>query len=220
MSLTVYGAPLSPFVRKVRLCLAEKDLEYQLEIVLPFGQPAWYRQLSPLGRIPALKDGDFSLADSSVICQYLEDNYPDCTHLQGQNAEQRARVRWLEKYSDYELAPQCTFSVFRNRALKPSMGQPCDEAAVQTTLTEKLPAHFDYLEQSLGTAEYFVGDSLSLADLAFACQIINMEHGDEQLDAQRWPSLAALHQRVKARPSVQALLPGEQKMLAKMAAKA
>ncbi|MDX1368404.1 glutathione S-transferase family protein [Pseudomonas sp.] len=219
MSLTVYGAPLSPFVRKVRLFLAEKDLEYSLEIILPFGQPAWFRDLSPLGRIPALKDGDFSLADSSVICQYLEDNYPEHPLL-GRNAEQRARVRWLEKYSDYELAPLCTFSVFRNRALKPSMGQPCDEAAVQSTLTEKLPAHFDYLEQTLGTAEYFVGDSLTLADLAFACQMINMEHGGEQLDAQRWPNLAALYRRVNARPSVQALLPGEQKVLAKMAAKA
>ncbi|MDX1723007.1 MAG: glutathione S-transferase family protein [Pseudomonas sp.] len=219
MSLTVYGAPLSPFVRKVRLFLAEKDLEYSLENILPFGQPAWFRDLSPLGRIPALKDGDFSLADSSVICQYLEDNYPEHPLL-GRNAEQRARVRWLEKYSDYELAPLCTFSVFRNRALKPSMGQPCDEAAVQSTLTEKLPAHFDYLEQTLGTAEYFVGDSLTLADLAFACQMINMEHGGEQLDAQRWPNLAALYRRVNARPSVQALLPSEQKVLAKMAAKA
>lgn len=219
MSLTVYGAPLSPFVRKVRLCLAEKDLEYSLEIILPFGQPAWYRELNPLGRIPALKDGDFSLADSSVICQYLEDNYPERTPLLGRNAEQRARVRWLEKYSDYELAPLCTFGVFRNRVLKPSMGQPCDEAAVQRALTEKLPAHFDYLEQTLGNAEYFVGDSLTLADLAFACQLINMEHGDESLDAQRWPNLAALHRRVKARPSVQALLPGEQTVLAKMASK-
>lgn len=40
MSLTVYGAPLSPFVRKVRLFLAEKNMDYQLEIILPFGQPA------------------------------------------------------------------------------------------------------------------------------------------------------------------------------------
>lgn len=221
MSLTVYGAPLSPFVRKLRLCLAEKGLDYQLEIVLPFGhQPDWYRELSPLGRIPAIKDGDFDLADSSVICQYLEDKHPDRLCLQGQNAEQRARVRWLEKYADYELAPLSTFTVFRNRVLKPSMGRPCDEAAVQSALSEKLPPHFDYLEQCLGDAEYFVGDSLSLADLAFACQLVNLEHGDEQLDAQRWPKLAALYTRIKARPSMQAILPGEQKTLTKMSASA
>ncbi len=218
MSLTVYGAPLSPFVRKVRLFLAEKALDYQLEIILPFGQPAWYRELSPLGRIPAIKDGDFSLADSSVICQYLEELHPQ-PPLLGRDAQERARIRWLEKYADYELAPLCTFTVFRNRALKPSMGQSCDEAAVQAALQEKLPPHFDYLEKTLGSATYFVGEQPSLADLAITCQLINMAHGGEQLDAQRWPNLAAHFQRMLTRPSVQGVLPGEEKMLAKMAAR-
>lgn len=220
MSLTVYGAPLSPFVRKLRLFLAEKGLDYQLEIVLPFGPPAWYRELNPLGRIPALKDGDLTLADSSVICQYLEDKHSDLAPLYGQDAEQRARVRWLEKYADYELAPLTTFAVFRNRVLKPSSGQPCDEAAVQTALNDKLPPHFDYLEKCLGSALYFVGEALSMADLAVACQLINLEHGGETPDAQRWPNLAALLARVKTRDSVQGVLPGERKMLAKLSGKA
>ncbi len=216
MTLTLLGAPLSPFVRKARLCLLEKGLDYQLEMILPFAQPAWYFELNPLGRIPALKDGDFSLADSSVICQYLEDKYPERPRLLGESAEQRARVRWLEKYADYELAPLCTFTIFRNRTLKPSMGQPCDEDAVQAALNEKLPAHFDYLEKTLGEAHYFVGDQLTLADLAIASQLVNMQHGNEQLDAQRWPNLAALYARVRARPSLQAVLPGEEKMLSKL----
>ncbi|MNJ64433.1 Stringent starvation protein A [compost metagenome] len=81
MTLTVYGAPLSPFVRKVRLCLLEKALDYQLEMVMPFNPPDWYLQLNPLGRIPALRDGDLTLADSSVICQYLEDAYAAADNL-------------------------------------------------------------------------------------------------------------------------------------------
>ncbi len=96
MSLTLYGAPLSPFVRKVRLLLAEKGLDYQLEAIAPFGQPAWYREISPLGRIPALRDGDLALADSSVICQYLEERYPEPPNLQGDAPASRAAVRWLE----------------------------------------------------------------------------------------------------------------------------
>ncbi|MGH8433873.1 MAG: glutathione S-transferase family protein [Pseudomonas sp.] len=220
MSLTVYGAPLSPFVRKLRLFLAEKGLDYQLEIITPFGQPAWYRELSPLGRIPALKDGSFALADSSVICQYLEDKHANLPPLYGRDAEQRAQVRWLEKYADYELAPLTTFAIFRNRALKPTMGQLCDEGAVNTALNDKLPAHFDYLEKTLGSADYFVGEALSVADLAFASQLINMEHGGEQLDTQRWPGLSALYARIKARESVQAVLPGELKILAKLSSKA
>lgn len=216
MSLTLYGAPLSPFVRKVRLYLLEKGLDYQLEVVTPFGQPAWFRELSPLGRIPAMRDGDMTLADSSVICQYLEEKHPQLAPLYGRDAEERARVRWLEKYSDYEVAPLATFGVFRNRALKPTMGQPCDEAAVQAALTDKLPPHFDYLEKTLGTAQYFVGERLTMADLAFTTQLINMEHGGERLDVERWPRLAAHYERITARDSVRAVVPGEQKILAKL----
>ena len=220
MSPTLYGAPLSPFVRKVRLYLLEKGLDYQLEIVTPFGQPAWFRELSPLGRVPAMRDGDVTLADSSVICQYLEEKHPQLAPLYGRDAEERARVRWLEKYSDYEVAPLATFGVFRNRALKPTMGQPCDEAAVQAALTDKLPPHFDYLEKALGSAEYFVGEQLTMADLAFTTQLINMEHGGERLDAERWPRLAAHYERITARDSVQAVVPGEQKILAKLSGRA
>lgn len=220
MSLIVYGAPLSPFVRKLRLFLAEKGLEYQLEIITPFGQPEWYRELSPLGRIPALKDDDFALADSSVICHYLEEKHSDLQPLYGSTPEQRARINWLEKYADYELAPLTTFAVFRNRVLKPTMQQPCDETAVQSALHDKLPAHFDYLEKTLGSADYFVDNRLSMADLAISCQLINLEHGGERVDSQRWPQLAALLERIKARPSVQAVLPGEQRTLAKLSGSA
>lgn len=216
MSMTLYGAPLSPFVRKVRLCLQEKGLDYQLEMVMPFSPPEWYLQLNPLGRIPAFKDGDLTIADSSVICQYLEDAYPDSARLYGNDAAQRAQVRWLEKYADYELAPLTTFTVFRNRILKPSSGHPCNEDSVQAALTEKLPPHFDYLEKQLGERAYFLGDQLSTADLAVASQLLNMEHGGESLDAARWPSLAAHYDRIGSLASTQSFWASEQRMTAKL----
>lgn len=220
MGMTLYGAPLSPFVRKVRLLLAEKGLDYQLEVIAPLQQPEWFYDISPLGRIPGFKHGDLALADSSVIGQYLEERFPDTPSLYGQGAEDKARIRWLEKYADYELAPQATFCVFFNRALKPTRGQPCDEAAVQTALKEKLPRHFDYLEKVLGGADYFVGNRLSVADLAFACQLINMQHGGASLEASRWPGLAALQTRLSQRSSIQAVLPGECSLLEKLLARA
>lgn len=216
MSLTLYGAQLSPFVRKTRLCLLEKALDYQLEVVMPFTPPEWYLQLSPLGRIPALKDGELSLADSSVICQYLEEAYPDTARLYGSDAAQRAQIRWLEKYADYEIAPLTTFCVFRNRILKPSTGNPCNEGSVQAALQEKLPPHFDYLERQLGENDFFISSQLSLADIALASQLINLEHGGEQVDANRWPALAAHFTRMKALTSVAGLLPEEQRMNAKL----
>ena len=216
MSLTVFGAPLSPFVRKVRLCLLEKGMEYQLEVVMPFTPPDWYLQLNPLGRIPAFKDADVTLADSSVICQYVEEAYPDLLPLYGANASERGQVRWLEKYADYELAPLTTFGIFRNRILKPSAGHPCNEESVQAALNEKLPPHLDYLERQLGQQDYFVGDRLTMADIAIASQLLNMEHGGERVDPARWPALAAHYERTKARESFASVLPGEQRMNAKL----
>lgn len=220
MSMTVYGAPLSPFVRKLRLLLAEKGLDYQLQIVAPFNQPDWFFEISPLGRIPGFRDGELSLADSSVIAQYIEEQHPETVALYGHSAAERAQIRWLEKYADYELAPLTTFCVFVNRALNPTMGKPCDEAAVQKAIEDKLPRHFDYLEKTLAGNDYFVGNRLSMADLAFACQVINMEHGNAQIDAARWPRLAALQARLCQRDSVQAILPDECRMLEKLLARA
>lgn len=219
MSLILYGAPLSPFVRKVRVFLAEKGLDYQLENVDPFNQPDWYAELNPLRRIPALRDGDIALADSSVICHYLEERNPELAPLCGHGALSRARISWLEKYADYEVAPLATFTVFRNRLLKPLMGKLCDEAAVKGAMQEKLPEHFDYLERTLGDADYFVDGQLSLADIAVACQLVNMRHGGESLDGQRWPRLAAHLDRVLQRPALQPILDGEQRIIEKIRAR-
>jgi len=219
MSLVVFGAPLSPFVRKVRLFAAEKGIDYQLENVNPFNQPDWYRELNPLRRVPAIRDGDFTLADSSVICHYLEDRDPQRDPLCGDSAQARARINWLEKYADYELAPLTTFTVFRNRLLKPLMGKVCDEVAVKGAMLEKLPEHFDYLEKCLGGQQWFVDDRFSLADIAVACQMVNLRHGGEALDTQRWPKLAAHFERALARPALAAILEGELQIIAKIMAK-
>jgi glutathione S-transferase len=216
MSIILYGVPLSPYVRKVRVCLAHKKLDYKLEIISPFNQPDWFLELNPLGRIPALKDGELSLADSSVICQYLDEKHPNLPPLLGNTAEQRAAVRWLEKYADYELAPFATFMVFQQRIIAPTMQKQTDEALVQSALNEKLPPLFDYLEDYLGNNEFFVGNSLTLADIAVSCQLMNMEHGGEQLDESRWPKLTALHSRVKQGTAMQSMLEGEQKILASL----
>ena len=76
MTYKIMGANVSPFVRKVRIFMAEKGLEYDLEQVSPFSPPAGWREISPLGKIPALLDGDRIVNDSSCICQYIERKTP------------------------------------------------------------------------------------------------------------------------------------------------
>ncbi len=215
MGLILYGASLSPFVRKVRSCLLEKQLDYSLELILPRNQPDWYYQINPLGRIPALRDDDFDVCDSSVICSYLEQKYPATVALCGDNAQEVARIRWLEKYADYEIAPLATFTVFFNRVLAKSVGLPCDETAVQNAL-EKLVVHFDYLEQQLAESDYFVGNRFTLADIAIVTHWVNFSYGQEALDAARWPKLAAHKERILQRESLQSLLADEARMLARL----
>jgi glutathione S-transferase len=81
MGLTLYGSGLSPFVRKVRVVLAEKNIPYAIEQISPFRPPPDFESLSPLKRIPVLRDSDWpegvTLPDSSVICDYLENTHPE-----------------------------------------------------------------------------------------------------------------------------------------------
>ena len=217
MKPTLYGAPLSPFVRKARIVLAEKGIDYDLVPLDPFRKSEELLRLSPLGRVPALVDDGKTLADSGVIAQYLEKKWPT-PPLYADDPYLHARVVWFEKYADYELVPLCTFSVVRQRLLMPMMGQGCDEQLVQSAL-QKLPAHFDYLEQQLDGADHLIDNRLTVADIAVASQCINMGHGGECVDAQRWPTLAALVERVKARPSAADCLAQEAAIIDKIRAR-
>lgn len=218
MSLILYGAILSPYVRKIRIQLAEQLIAHELVPQPPYKQPDWFFDISPLGRIPAIKDGDFPLADSAVIGQYLQDTRGGAP-LYGDTPEQAAQVRWLEKYADYELGALATHAVFFNRVVKAISGGSCDDAAVQQAL-ETLPSLFDYLEDQLGDQHYFLGEQFSMADIAVCSQLINLAHAGELIDEHRWPGLSSLLSRVTARSSVSSLLPEEHQLIAKLTGRA
>lgn len=215
MSLTLYGAILSPFVRKIRIQLAEQAIAHEHVIVAPFNQPAWYFDISPLGRIPAIQDGELKLADSAVIGQYLQDTYGGPS-LFGESPAEAARVRWLEKYADYELAPYATFTVFAQRFLEPLKGGKSDEQAVAIALSDYLPPMLNYLNAQLNGKAFFLGERMSMADIAVTSQLINMAHVGELIDEDRWPCLSSLLARMTARSSLSALLPAEHQLVAKM----
>ena len=94
---TIYGVPLSIHVRKVIVTALEKRLEHRVETVFPFDPPPGWRELSPTGKIPALKHGDLTLADSSVIVAYLEKRFPEPRSLPSDPAHY-ARALWFEEY--------------------------------------------------------------------------------------------------------------------------
>lgn len=200
MELKLYGAALSPFVRKTRVFMQEKAIPFENIHVDPMNLPADYATLNPLKRIPVLQHGERTLADSAVICRYLESLFPD-TPLYPSDPWEQARCAWFEKFADYEIGRDCTFVVFRNRVLMPLMGRPCDEDKIAHSLEKLMPPLFGYLEQELAGKTYLVGEQMTIADIALASQFVNLRHGGEQVDANRYPNLAGLIERLHARPA-------------------
>jgi len=209
---TIHGAGLSPFVRKVRVVMTEKGLPYELNPVTPFAPPPNWKTLSPLGKIPAYQDGDFTVADSSVICAYLERKHPS-PPIYPKNDEDWARALFLEEYADTKLvevnAPFFFQRIIRGKLMK----QTPDEDAVKKA-EEAQPAVFDWLESKAPDGDGIVGGRFSIADIAVASPFVNLQHAGGGIDAKRWPKLAAYVARVHARPSFKALIEEERKLLA------
>lgn len=204
----LHGVNLSPFVRKVRVALAEKGIRYQQEPVMPFGLSEEFMKMSPLGKIPVYQEGDFALPDSSCIIAYLERVHPDPA-LYPEDPKQFARALWYEEYCDTRLV-EATVPVFFQRFVRPNvLKQDPDEAIVQEALTEKLPPVCDYLEGEIGDREVLAGSHFSVADIAATTTFVNMGFCGWSVDAARWPRLAAYVERVHARPSYKAIIEEE-----------
>jgi glutathione S-transferase len=209
---TVYGAPLSPFVRKVIMVLEHKGADYQNEVVLPFKTPEAFAKLSPLRKIPAFTDGQLTISDSSVICDYLEHKYPQPS-LYPADPVQRARALWFEEYADTRLQEYLGPGLFFERVVAlPLLRRPADEARIQRSI-EALPAQLDYLEGEVGDG-YLVGERLSIADLSVPSVFLNAFYAGYQIDAGRWPRFEGYLQRLWQHPLYAARIEAEQKPLA------
>ncbi|MEE4249227.1 MAG: glutathione S-transferase family protein [Alcanivoracaceae bacterium] len=219
MELKLYGAALSPFVRKTRIFMQEKDIPFEAIHIDPNSPPADFEKLNPLKRIPVLQHGERVLADSAVICRYLESLFPQ-TPLYPTDPWDQARCTWFEKFADYELGVSCTFSVFRNRVIMPLIGRPCDEDKVQKALNSTIPPLFAYLDKELAGKQFLLGEQMTIADIALASQMVNLRHGGEFVDADRYSNLAAHTERMHSRPTFASAIAKESGFVEKVRAKA
>jgi glutathione S-transferase len=211
MALIVYGGSVSPFVRKVRVVLAEKGLAYSLVQVNPFQPSPEFLAISPLKKMPALRDTDLpepnALADSSVICDYIEHKYPDPA-LYPKEPYARARALWFEEYADSQMAANMVRPFFFERVVKKLIGQQTDESVCETAKLKHVPEICAYLEKELN-GEFFAGNAFSIADIAIGTMFVNLHHAGESVDGARWPKLAAFAERMAQRPSFRALIEEE-----------
>ena len=218
--MILYGSSLSPYVRKVLAYAGEKGIELELR---PSGsapgQPSdEFLEASPLRKMPALRDDDFTLADSSAIIQYLEARFPDPALIPS-DARVRGRVMWFEEFSDTVLT-SCAGKMFYNRLVLPRFfGKAGDEKAATDAECQELPPLLDYLETVVPEpGEFLVGGGISLADVAIASPFPNLEHMGCARDKARHRRVYAYVDSILGRPSFATWVQREAAFLSKQAA--
>ncbi len=208
----IIGSFLSPYVRKVLVFLDRKGLDYEIDPIIPFFGNERFSELSPIRRIPVFTDDQVTLTDSSVICQYLEDRYPQPAMYPADIVE-RARARWLEEFADTRMGEVFIWGLFNQVAINPFVfGQPTDQEILSKVLNVEIPHVLDYLETQI-PAQGFLFGSLSIADVSLGVFFRNAAFARFRVDATRWPQTAAFVDRVLATDSFQKLNPIEDRMM-------
>ena len=200
--LRLYHAPISTCSQKVRLCLAEKQLDFESRII-DFGNQDHladsYLAINPNGVVPTLVHEGTPVIDSSVICEYLDDVWPDSSLSPDSaigRAEMRAWMRYAEEVPTTAIRipsfnklfakvlsnmPEWAFNAMTERMplrkafYREMQGvQGFSEQRYNESL-EKLSNTLERLEGTLADREWVCGDRLTIADIVFVPTIVRME---------------------------------------------
>jgi glutathione S-transferase len=201
----LYHIPLSPFSRKVRLVLAEKRIPFDLKLERVWERRAEFLALNPACTVPVLQDANgLVLADSSAICEYLDEAYPDLPLL-GRTLSERAEVRRLVAWFDQKFNTEVTRNLLHERQMKRLLGRGNPDAGAIRAGYANLKPHLDYVGWLAETRAWLGGGGLTLADLAAAAHLSTLDYiGDVDWSlnegAKDW------YARIKSRPSFRAIL--------------
>lgn len=198
--IRLYDYPDCPFCQKVRIVLAEKDLEYErVHVDLHKGEQKSpeFLKLNPYGKVPVLIDDDVVVYDSTIINEYLDDEYPN-PPLMPEDSAGRARVRQLEDFCDNSFMPPAGF-------ILAELHKPENERDAERLrrYQAEIGRVLGRLESALDGKEFLAGD-FSLADVAFAPRVMILGQLGVEVDA-RLHNVAAWIGRLRERSSVRAL---------------
>jgi glutathione S-transferase len=207
--LKLHGPATSPFVRKAWVFLKEKGLEFEHRQLDPLAKTERFLRMNPLGRVPILEESDGNLiADSSVICDYLERTHPTPA-LYPAAPRERARALWLEEYGDTLLVGVCARVFWMHVIIPVRTGKPVDPLEVARFVDESFPGAFGYLESIAPARGPLLGDAFGIADIALLSPVRLLDLAGAPLDARRWPKFAAWYRRAIARPSALSIVEAE-----------
>ncbi len=211
--MQLFGIPFSPFVRKVMLVGAEKGVTFDYGAGGPGNLTPDFIAASPFKKIPAIRDGQFTLADSTAICAYLDAKYPDPA-VYPLGPELRGRAVWFEEVADTIILPAAGPVIF-NRFVAPKlMGKPGDEAAAKKGEEALMPL-LEWLEGQIPASGWILGSDYSIADISIATTLRTLAYVDIFVDATQGPKTAAWYARVAARPAWQQVAAIEEQFSAK-----
>lgn len=190
---TFYYSPLSPNARRVWLTLLEKGIEFTPVILKLNGDQRTeeFLRINPFHQVPVLVDGSLRIIESVAILDYLEARYPDPPLLPPDPAA-LAQVRMVQMLVDNKLFRPAT-------TLLTESPHSLSYAQAEVRLSEVL--HF--LEDLLGSQDYFGGDRLSLGDITLGTALHLLPDSHPWL--QTYPALQAWWHRLQARPTWQHL---------------
>jgi glutathione S-transferase len=191
-----------PFGQKVRIVLAEKSLEFELiQIDLSQGEhrkPEFVR-LNPYARVPVLVDEETTVYDSTIIDEYLDDEYPEPPVLPGVGASAlRARARLFEDFADNSFTPQVGQLMVE---MHKSEGER--DAGRIARLRQSIDRVLDYLNHELQGQQYLATE-FSVADIGFLPRLLLLNALEIEAGANRGHVDAWL-KRMLERPSIQSL---------------
>jgi glutathione S-transferase len=195
--LKLYDSPECPFCQKTRIVLAEKDLSFEtVPVDLQAGEQKRpeFLKLNPFGKVPVLIDDEVIVYDSTIINEYLEDEYPH-PQLMPSDSAARARVRTFEDYADNAFIP-LTGTIMRELR-KPEAERDQEKL---TTSRQQVARMLAVIDGSLAGRNWLVGN-FSLADVAFAPRVVILPALGVTLDPE-WRNVAAWIQRLNQRASI------------------
>jgi glutathione S-transferase len=202
---TLFHLWLHPFSRKVRVVLTEKKLDFELQIEKVWERRTEFLALNPAGDVPVLieKDGT-TLANSQVICEYLEEVYPE-VNLLGKDPVQRAETRRLVSWFDVKFNREVTDNLIGEKLMKQFLKTGEPHAPAVRAGHANIHYHLDYIGFLTEKRKWLAGDNFSLADIAAATHLSAIDYiGDvpweEHEAAREW------YAKVKSRPSFKPLL--------------
>jgi glutathione S-transferase len=200
--MKLIGSHTSPFARKVRIVLAEKKIEYDFEIDIPWLEDSKVPNINPLGKIPVLVlDDNTPLFDSRVIVEYIDNVTPNSKLFPAPNRERTEVKRWEALADGICDAAASAFL----EAKRPKKEQSASWIARQH---DKVARSLVFMSSELGEKNFCMGTHFSLADIAVGTALGYLAFRFPDIKWQEsYPNLDKLYAKLMLRPSFADTIP-------------